>query len=74
MDIVRRAYIQVMQKNQEIGVPIEAFHQEMKEFMVGWIQARVYSRRDWPREFGEYPGSFTNPPAENSAGVNTETR
>lgn len=74
MDIVRRAYIQTMQKNQDIGVPIEAFHQEMKELMVRWIQARVYSKRDWPKEFGEYPGDFTKPPAENSAGVNTETR
>jgi len=53
MDMIRRAYIQT-RKEVPSGT-IEAFHETMIMNMVRWIKLRVYSKRDWPREFGEYP-------------------
>ena len=54
MDIVRRAYLQVFEDENHSGA-IEVFHLSMIEEMKRWIKLRVYSPRDWPREFGPLP-------------------
>jgi hypothetical protein len=54
MDIVKRAYFQARREaTLEMGWP--SFEGLMIRNMVHWIKLRVYSKRDWPREFGEYP-------------------
>jgi hypothetical protein len=53
MDMVRRAYIQARKEIAQEDTM--AIHSAMVMNMVRWIKLRVYSKRDWPREFGEYP-------------------
>jgi len=52
MDMVRRAYLQAVKKEPK---SIDELHQEMIRSMVWWIKKRVYLKRDWPSELGEYP-------------------
>lgn len=55
MDIVKRAYLQAS-NSVKVGASAEELRQAMVDLMVGWIEARVYSKRDWPsRDFGPYP-------------------
>ena len=54
MDIVKRAYIQAREELPETAT-IAELHQEIVMLMVRWINFRVYSKRDWPHEFGKYP-------------------
>lgn len=54
MDIVRRAYLQAMQE-MKAGATVEQLQDDMILRMVRWVKNRVYSKRDWPRELGEYP-------------------
>lgn len=54
MDMVRRAYIQAY---EEVGplATVAELQNVMILRMVRWVKNRVYSKRDWPREIGEYP-------------------
>jgi len=54
MDIVKRAYIQA-KKEIEHEDTVDALHSAVVMNIVRWIKLGVYSKRDWPREFGEYP-------------------
>jgi hypothetical protein len=52
MDMVRRAYLNVI---KEQPATVAQLHSSMVMWMVRWIKFRVYSKRDWPAELGEYP-------------------
>ncbi len=54
MDIVKRAYLQ-SQKELKPNESIEVLNAAVIMNMVRWIKLRVYSKRDWPKEFGPYP-------------------
>jgi hypothetical protein len=52
MDMVRRAYLAAA---KEKPTTLEQLQNNMVMLMVRWIKLRVYSKRDWPSELGEYP-------------------
>ena len=54
MDIVRRAYLLTIKELPQ-DASLMAFHNAMTFNMVRWIKLRVYAKRDWPSELGEYP-------------------
>ena len=40
---------------EEKPTTLEQLQNNMVMLMVRWIKLRVYSKRDWPSELGEYP-------------------
>lgn len=52
MDMVRRAYLAATKEEPKT---LEQLRTSMVMWMVRWIKFRVYSKRDWPSELGEYP-------------------
>jgi len=63
MDIVKRAYLQTKNELPPESSLVEV-HKAIVLNMVRWIKLRVYSKRDWPKEFGPYPQyleSMSNP-------------
>ena len=60
MDIVRRAYLETLKEIEPDTDSATYFHELMRKNMVRWIELRVYGKRDWPKELGEYPQALAS--------------